>query len=26
MRRFVAFEAEPSAARIPGLLLAAMRQ
>ena len=25
MRRFVAFEAEPSAARIPGLLLAAMR-
>ncbi len=26
MRRFVAFEAEPSAAKIPGLLLAAMRQ
>jgi Aldehyde dehydrogenase family len=25
MRRFVAFEAEPSAAKIPGLLLAAMR-
>ncbi len=25
MRRFVAFEAEPSAARIPGLLLAALR-
>jgi len=25
MRRFVAFEAEPSAARIPGLLLAAVR-
>ena len=25
MRRFVAFEAEPSAARIPGLMLAAMR-
>jgi Aldehyde dehydrogenase family len=26
MRRFVAFEAEPSAAKIPGLLLAAMRR
>jgi len=26
MRRFVAFEAEPSAARIPGLLVAAMRR
>jgi hypothetical protein len=26
MRRFVAFEAEPSAAKIPGLLLAAMRK
>ncbi len=26
MRRFVAFEAEPSAARIPGLLLAAVRR
>ena len=26
MRRFVAFEAEPSAARIPGLLFAAMRR
>jgi hypothetical protein len=26
MRRFVAFEAEPSAARIPGLLLSAMRR
>jgi hypothetical protein len=25
MRRFVAFEAEPSAAKIPGMLLAAMR-
>ena len=25
MRRFVAFEADPSAAKIPGLLLAAMR-
>ena len=26
MRRFVAFEAEPSAAKIPGLLLAAIRK
>jgi hypothetical protein len=26
MRRFVSFEAEPSAAKIPGLLLAAMRK
>ena len=26
MRRFVAFEAEPSAAKIPGLLLAALRR
>jgi hypothetical protein len=26
MRRFVAFEAEPSAAKIPGLLVAAMRK
>jgi hypothetical protein len=25
MRRFVAFEADPSAAKIPGLLLAAVR-
>ena len=25
MRRFVAFEAEPSAAKIPGLMLSAMR-